>query len=271
MTLIVFIVCGIWLVAGAACGEKSPATGTGGPDTVAGELKVFAASSLTEVFGEVETALQARHPGLSIAYNFAGSPTLRTQIQQGARADVFASANQKQMDLAVKAGVIQNRPVLFAANGLVVATPGDSERVRQLADLARPGVKLVLALKDVPVGAYARESISRAQASGQFGPDFSNRVLANVVSEEPNVRQALSKVSLGEADAAIVYSTDIRPEAEKRLRQMVIPEAFNVIGVYPVAAVKGASNRAAAERFIAYLSSSEGRAILFRHGFKEVP
>jgi molybdate transport system substrate-binding protein len=232
---------------------------------------VFAASSLAEAFNEVKAALQAQHPGLSITYNFAGTPTLRTQIEQGAKADVFASANGPQMELAVKAGVTQGKPVLFAANRLVVVTPGNSAKVQALGDLARPGVKLVLALRDVPVGGYAREAIGRMGASGEFGADFSDKALANVVSEEPNVRQTLSKVALGEADAAIVYTTDVTPDTSLRVKQIPIEDRFNVLALYPIAMVKGAAHPTAAEHFITYLRSPDGRAILARHGFREVP
>jgi molybdate transport system substrate-binding protein len=226
---------------------------------------------LTEVFNEVKNVLQAQYAGLYITYNFAGAPTLRTQVEQGARADVLATANEAQMGMAVKAGVIQSTPVLFAANCLVVVTPEDNARVHTLGDLAGPGVKLVLALKDVPAGGYARESLERMGASGEFGHDFPARVLANLVSEEPNVRQVLSKVVLGEADAAIVYRTDITPNVSVRTRQIPIQEHFNVTTLYPIAVVKGTARPAVAEQFIAYLRSPEGRAILTRHGFKEVP
>ncbi len=274
------------LTAALACGASSkeslpvaasaPAPSTtasqvpGGPQFT-GELTVFAATSLTVAFNEVKTAFHAKNPRVSVTYNFAGTPTLRTQLEQGAKADVFASANVQQMDLAVKGGVIQGDAVLFAANKLVVVTPAFSTLVTTPGDLARPGVKLVLALKDVPVGGYARDAIAKMDASGEYGQGFASRTLANLVSEEPNVRQALSKVVLGEADAAIVYGTDVARDISAKVRQVAIPDPFNVLALYPIAVVKGAPNAPAAEQFIAFLRSPEGQAIMAGQGFGGVP
>jgi molybdate transport system substrate-binding protein len=232
---------------------------------------VFAASSLTDAFNNAKTAFQAKNPKVSITYNFAGTPTLRTQLEQGAKADVFASANVQQMDLAVNSGVIQGGAVLFAANKLVVVTPASSALVNTPGDLARPGVKLVLALKDVPAGGYARDAIAKMDASGKYGRGFASRTLANLVSEEPHVKQALAKVALGEADAAVVYGTDVASDVSAKVRQIAIPDRFNVLALYPIAVVKGASNAPAAEQFIAFLRSPEGQAIMARQGFGGVP
>jgi molybdate transport system substrate-binding protein len=226
---------------------------------------------LTEAFNEVKGAFEEEHAGYSITYNFAGTPTLRTQIEQGARADVFASANEQQMDLAVQSGVMEGQPIIFASNRLVVVNPGGSDVVSSLQDLAKPGVKLVLALRDVPVGGYARDAIAKMGASGRFGEDFGGRALGNLVSEEVNVRQALSKVVLGEADASIVYTTDVTPEIRSRVDTIDIPDEYNVVALYPVAVVKRAVNQSAAELFIAFLTSDEGVAIMSKHGFGDAP
>lgn len=231
------------------------------------DLMVFAASSLTEAFTEIKDAFEKVHLGYAVTYNFAGTPTLRTQIEQGARADVFASANEQQMEAAIRFGVIEGEPVLFASNRLVVVTPKGSDVVASLQDLARPGVKLVLALRDVPVGGYAREAIAEMGASGRFGEGFEGRALGNLVSEEVNVRQALSKVALGEADASIVYATDVTPEIRSRVDAIDIPDSYNVIALYPMAAVKGAAHKTAAELFIDFVLSAEGQSILSKHGF----
>lgn len=238
---------------------------------ISGNLTVFAASSLTDAFNDVQAALAAKYPKLAITYSFAGTSTLRTQLEQGANADVFASANTQQMNLAVQSGVVAaGAPVLFAANRLVVVVPTGAARIQTLADLAKPGLKLVLAQKDVPVGGYARDAISKMDASGQYGSGFSQKVLANLVSEESNVKQALAKVALGEADAAIVYSTDVTSDVASQVSALAIPDALNVVATYPIAVVKASKQPELAQWFVSYVLSPEGQAILKRHGFMEV-
>jgi molybdate transport system substrate-binding protein len=238
------------------------------PPRLSGELTVFAASSLTEVFTEIAQGFEAAQPGLRVTLSFGGSPQLRTQIEQGARADVFAAANVEQMDLAVRNGVVAGTPRLFAGNRLAVVVPRDTAgRVQTLADLARPGLKIVLAQRDVPVGAYAREVIQKLAAEPGASPDYAERVLRNVVSEEPNVRQVLAKVQLGEADAAIVYTTDVTPATASAVRQLPVPDGANVVARYPIARIAGSSNADAAEAFIAYVLSPAGQESLKRSGF----
>ena len=255
---------------GSRPAETPPSAPTPAP-SFSGKLTIFAASSLTEAFNEVKAALEAQHVGLSVTYNFAGTPTLRTQLEHGAKADLFAAANEEQMDLAIRAGVVSGAPVVFAENRLVVVTPSDSSAVLTLQDLAKPGVKLVLTLRDVPVGAYARAALARMAGAPEFAGNFAGSALANLVSEETNVRQALAKVVLGEADASIVYATDVTPDASPKLRRIAIPDAFNVLALYPVAVVKDSPHPAAAQAFIAFLRSPAGRAILAKHGFLEAP
>ncbi len=169
------------------------------------DLTVFAASSLTESFQSIAAAFEGRHEGVHVLLNFAGSSALALQIVQGAPADVFASANPQQMQKVVDEGLTAADPQIFAENRLVVIVPASSG-LSDLLGLARPGIALVLAAPEVPVGAYARQAL--ASMDGDFGADFSARVMANVVSEEPNTRQVAAKVELGEADAAVVYATD---------------------------------------------------------------
>ncbi|MFQ5860598.1 MAG: molybdate ABC transporter substrate-binding protein [Dehalococcoidia bacterium] len=235
------------------------------------ELTVFAASSLTNAFQEVGEAFEVEHPGVQVVFNFAGSSTLRAQLEQGARADVFAPADQRQMELARQAGRVLGQPQPFATNRLVVITSLKGGGVRSLADLALPGVKVVLALPEVPAGRYAREVLARLAASPELPDDFAARVLGNVVSEEINVRQVFTKVALGEADAGIVYATDITPQVEGQVRALAIPEAYNVTALYPVATVRERGGSATAEAFVAFLRSPAGQAVLQRHGFGEAP
>ena len=241
-------------------------TGCGGGSTDR-ELVVYAASSLTEAFQKVGAAFEAEVPNVRVVFNFAGSSTLRTQLEAGARADVFASADEQQMELAVEAGLVDGGPFRLAENRLTVAASTLSTSVESLTDLAEPGVKVILALPQVPVGAYARQALTRMDTAGSYGPDFLARVLANVVSEETNVREVLAKVSLGEADAGIVYATDVAARSDDRLRTVSIPDEVNVTAIYPVALLREGERSELGSVFIAYLLSPEGQAILSAHGF----
>ena len=172
---------------------------------------VFAAASLTEPFGEIGKSFEAAHPGVTVVYNFAGSQQLAQQINAGAPADVFASANKKQMGATIDAGsVISGTQQIFARNRLVVIYPKDNPAgLKDLNDLANPGLKLVLAAKEVPVGQYTLDFLDKAAADPALGTTFKDAVLKNVVSYEDNVKNVLTKVALGEADAGIVYLSDI--------------------------------------------------------------
>jgi molybdate transport system substrate-binding protein len=235
---------------------------------IQGELTVFTAASLTDAFKEMAAEIEQANPGTKLTFNFAGSPTLRTQLAQGARADVFASADEPNMHGAEKDGTISGEPQIFARNLLVVVVPAKNPAgIHTLQDLAKPKVKLVLTNKDVPVGNYARQALEKLSQDPGYGPDFAKRVLTNLVSEETNVKQVASKVQLGEADAGIVYSTDVTPPLRAAVQVIQIPPEFNVIAKYPIAAVKGARNEAGARAFIAHVLSPAGQAILARHGF----
>ena len=228
-------------------------------------MTVFAASSLTEAFEDVAAAFEAGHDGVQVVLNFAGSSALSTQIVQGAPADVFASADAAQMQVVAAEGLLLEAHI-FAGNKLVVVTPRASG-LASLADLATPGVKVVLAAPEVPVGVYARAALEKLEAV--YGADFKKRVEANLVSEEPNVRQAAAKVDLGEADAAVVYATDAA--ALKNVSVIKIPEAYNVAATYPIAVLRSASYPELAQAFVRFVLSDEGQAVLAEHGFSQVP
>jgi molybdate transport system substrate-binding protein len=235
---------------------------------IQGELTIFTAASLTDAFKEMAAQIEQANPGTKLTFNFAGSPTLRTQLAQGARADVFASADEPNMYGAEKDGTISGEPQIFARNLLVVVVPAHNPAgIKTLQDLAKPKLKLVLASKDVPVGNYSRQALDKMSQDPAFGNDFAKRVLANLVSEETNVKQVASKVQLGEADAGIVYSTDVTPATRSAVQVINIPPEFNVIAKYPIAVVKGARNESGARAFIKYVLSPAGQAILTRHGF----
>lgn len=225
-------------------------------------LVVFAASSLTESFESIAAAFEASHEGVEVDLSFGGSSTLSTQIVQGAPADVFASADELRMAVVVDAGLVEGAPRTFAGNELVVITPQDSA-IATLSDLAEDGVRLVLAGPEVPVGNYSRIALDRLDAL--LGDDYSERVLANLVSEEPNVRQVAAKVELGEADAAIVYATDAA--ILKAVRVLPIPDAANVRAVYPIAVLTDAEDPDLAATFVDFVLAPDGQAILADRGF----
>jgi|GEM_PF-315533 len=232
------------------------------------ELTVFAAASLTEAFIELGKRFDAVHNSTT-TFNFAGSQQLAQQLALGAPADVFASANAAQMDKIIRSGqVVSGTQQTFVRNRLVVIYPQDNPaQLTELKDLANPGVKLVLAAKEVPVGQYSLDVLRKASELPEFTATFSETVLANVVSYEENVRAVLSKVMLGEADAGIVYSSNISGEAAGKVIRIDIPDGLNTIAAYPIAPIKDAPNVALAQMFVDYVLSAEAQEVLSNYGF----
>jgi len=252
-------------VALSACAAPSATTAT--PAGQEAPLVVFAASSLTDVFKDLGAAFEA-NGGPSVTFNFAASTQLRTQLEQGARADLFASADQVQMDRARSAGVIAGPDVTFATNRLVlIAPPTDPPRISGLADLARPGLRIVTSVPDVPIGVYTQTMLDRMSQDPRYGSDFKDRVNANVVSREANVRQIVAKVQLGEADAAVVYRTDVTPQVAPDLALVEIADEFNTLASYPIARVAGSGNVDAATAFVELVQSPAGQAVLAKWNF----
>lgn len=232
------------------------------PLAAQGTLTVYAAASLTEAYGEIGKAFEKSHPGTTVRFNFAGSQVLATQIEQGAKADVFASADQRWMKYAEDKGLVDGAPVVFARNQLVVVIPKSNPgQVSRLQDLGRPGVKLVLAGRQVPAGAYAREALTRLKTAPGFSKNYHQHVLANLVSEEENVRAVAAKVQLREADAGIVYQTDVTPNLRSQVTLIQIPDPYNPVAEYPVVTVKG-GNKTLGDAFVELVLSAEGQAIL---------
>lgn len=229
-----------------------------------GTLTVFAAASLTDAFDEIAANLEAANPGLDIVNNYAGSQALVTQLTEGAPADVAAFASNSAMKDALAAGVVTATPQTFVHNLLTVVVPADNPAgIATPADLAKPGVKLVLAQEAVPVGGYARASICNMAADpATYGDDFVAKVAGNVVSQEDNVRAVLSKVALGEADAGIVYTSDVTSD----VTAIAIPEDVNELATYPIAPV-ASGNQELAQAYISYILSPAGQAVLAAHGF----
>ncbi len=233
------------------------------------DLNVFAAASLTGPFGEIGKLFESSHPGVHVVLNFAGSQQLAQQINQGAPADVFASANRAQMKAVIQAGeIVSGTQQTFVKNRLVVIFPKNNPAgLKQLKDLANPGLKLVFAAKDVPVGQYSLEFLTKAITDPAFGPAYQAAVLKNVVSYEDNVKAVLAKVALGEADAGIVYTSDISGEDANMVGRLDIPDTLNVIATYPIAMIKTSQHLQLAQAFIDLVLSSEGQDILAKNNF----
>jgi molybdate transport system substrate-binding protein len=251
-----------------ACAPQATPAATAVPQT----LTVLAAASLTESFNEMGKLFESKNPGITIAFSFAGSQQLAQQLDQGAPADVFASASKKYMDAAVTSRrVNKDDPKTFVKNRLVVIFPKDNKAgLKELKDLAKPGLKIDLEDKSVPAGQYSLDMLDKAVKDPGYGASFKTDVLKNVVSYETDVKAVVSKVSLGEADAGIVYITDYNSAADK-LGKLDIPDALNTIAVYPIAPISDSKNADLANAFVALVLSPEGQAIMAKVGFVTNP
>jgi molybdate transport system substrate-binding protein len=231
-------------------------------------LTVFAAASLMNAFGEIGKTFETANPGVAIKFNFGGSQAIRTQIEQGAQADVFASANAKEMDaLVIGKFVAVDSAQIFLTNQLIVIMPAQNPAgLSTLADLSKPGLKLVLAAREVPVGNYALQVLDKLDTA--LGAGYKDKVLKNVVSYESDVKQVVAKVQLGEADAGIVYTSDT--VAAPELNKIEIPAENNVIARYPMATLSQTKNSDLAQAFMNFVLSADGQAILQKWGFYPV-
>lgn len=238
-----------------AAGRPAPAQ----PPPSVSTLRVFAAASLGDVFRDL-----ARDLEVNVELNLAGTQVLRLQIEQGAAADVYAFADVADAQALAAQGLVQP-PRVFARNVLCVVTPLVAPRVATLGDLARPGVKVVMGVDTVPAGRYAGQVLEKMEKDGRFGKGFQARVLANVVSREPNVRLVLAKVALGEADAGFVYASDAAG-AVVQVKMVEIPDALNVAGRYGIGVV-AKDPPAAARAFVEAVLGAPGQAALKARGF----
>jgi molybdate transport system substrate-binding protein len=228
-------------------------------------LTVFAAQSLQESFEAIGREFEAAHPGVRVRLNLAASSALATQIEEGAPADVFASADVPQMQRVARAGLLAGEPIVFARNALVVVVPAaNGADIRRVEDLGRPGVSLVLCQPDVPIGHYSRQVIDRVAARI---PGYGTAVAANVRSYEPNVRAALARVDLDEVDATFVYRTDAA-SAGGRVRVIDLPEGDTIVAEYPIATIRASTRRVLADAFIDFVRGPEGQRILRDAGFE---
>lgn len=236
------------------------------------ELVVFAAASLTDAFEEIGAAFTAENPHVSVLFSFGGSSSLATQLGQGAPADVFASANARQMAVAVESErILDDVAQIFAENYLVLVVPAENPAdIESLDDLAVEGVQLILAAPEVPIRAYTDAIFTLMAEDEAYGESYVAAVLANLVSEEPNVRQVAAKIALGEADAGIIYLSDVTPDLAERVIAIPIPEALNTLAVYPIAPVADSAAPETAQAFIDFVLSEEGQAILAAWNFVPV-
>jgi molybdate transport system substrate-binding protein len=245
-------------VALAACSSSAssaPPASAAGSAKPTGTLVVFAATSLTDAFDKIASQFEAANPGVTVKFNYNGSSSLATQIVQGAPADVFASASPKNMQTVTEANLESSTPKTFAANqGEIMVEAGNPSHIASVSDLANPSLKVVTCAPSVPCGALANDIFKNAG------------VTVKPVSQEQNVGGVVTKVSLGEADAGIVYVTDVKANGSKTAG-VPIPANQNATTTYPIAEIKGAPNATASAAFISYVLGPDGQQVLKSFGF----
>lgn len=235
-------------------------------------LTVFAAATLREAFTEIATAFEEANDGVEVVLNFDNSAILAAQIEEGARVDVFASANVRQMDRLVAANLTAQMPQVFAANKLVVILlKENSAQIESLRDLAKPNVKLILPIPSSPAREYAETTLDKLASLPEYGESYRRAVLANLVSEEQNVRQVIAKIALGEGDATILYPSDISQTVADAVITLPIPDAVNTIATFPIAILDEAAQPALAEAFVEFVLSEEGQKIMAKWNFLPPP
>jgi molybdate transport system substrate-binding protein len=231
-------------------------------------LTVFAAASLADAFEEIGTAFKAENPDVDIVFNFGSSSTLATQLVEGAPADIFASANTRQLGVAREGKRIVGYAPTFARNRLVLIVPSDNPaNISDLSDLANAGVRFVVATAGVPVRDYTDTMLALLAEDPAYGTAYRDAVIANIASEEENVRQVAAKVALGEADAGVVYFSDVTPDIADQVSIIAIPDEVNTIATYPIAITDDTANFDLAQAFIDYVLSADGQAILVKWNF----
>jgi molybdate transport system substrate-binding protein len=240
----------------AACGGNNSSSGGSSGSGSPAEIKVFAAASLTAAFNKIGQDYTAANPNTKVTFNFAGSQALATQIQQSAPADVFASADTTNMG---KVASLVGTPQNFASNLLrIVVAKGNPKAIKGLSGLSNPDLKVVLAAPEVPAGRYAQQALA------------AQHVTVKPVSLEDNVKAVVTKVSLGEADAGIVYVTDVTAGGGK-VEGVDIPNDQNVPATYPIATVKASTHQSQAQAFVDMVRSDQGQQVLSSFGFLPPP
>ncbi len=253
---------------GGGSAGPTTAVGSGSAEPIA--LTIFAASSLKKPFAEVEAVYRTTHPGVFLSFSFGASSLLETQIEQGAPADVFTSADSRNPQKLAAGGFGIDPATVFAGNRLMVIVPAANRAgVTSPRDLTRPGLKVVAAGANAPITEYANQLLDNLAREAGYPPDFATKVKANIVSQEDNVAAVVAKIELDEGDAAIVYATDA--EGSTKVRPVAVPDAADVPATYAAVAVKRSTHAAASAAFIAWLAGPDGQAILGRYGFLPPP
>lgn len=255
------------LTACGASGSDDGGGGSGDENKSGGTLTVLAASSLTDAFGELAGDFERDNPGVTVKTSYESSSTLLAQIQQGAPADVFASADEAKMDDASEDDFVQGEPRVFVKNREVILVPKDNPAgIEKFQDIAEPRVKLVLAEDEVPVAEYAKEILVKADE--EYGGDFEDAVMSNIVSREADARASVNRVALGEADASFGYTSDYTPDVRDKVQTVEIPADLNIIATYPIAALKDSKEPELAQEWIDLVTSQEGQKVLEKWGFE---
>ena len=247
----------------------SGSSGSGGEEwEEEATLTVLAASSLTDAFRELEGTFEEQNEGVDVQTSFAGSSELLLQIQQGAPADVFASADEAKMDTALEESLV-TEPEIFVRNRPVVIIPADNPaRIEEFRDLAVAEAQIVLAEESVPISRYAEEVLENADA--EYGGSFAQRVRDKIVSREANVRASANRVALGEADASFVYVSDVTEDIREQVRVIEIPAELNVVATYPIATIEGSQNPELAQAWLDLVLSDRGQDVLEKYNFEPV-
>jgi molybdate transport system substrate-binding protein len=263
-TFVPVLLCAVVSALVVTCGCTTPTQTAQGK-----QLTVFAAASLTDAFTEIGHNYHANHSDINVSFNFDGSQVLQTQIENGAYADVFAAASSTQMNALKNEGYMNNSTVnMFVQNQPQVIIPkGNPGNITNMSDLAKPGMKIVIGTQAVPVGNYTLQVLAKMANDTAYGPDYRNKVLSNVVSQEPNVNNIVTKVALGEADAGFVYQSDVPLKQKVQVDRIIIPTKYNVVAQYPIGILKPSKDPVLAQDFINYVNSPAGQAVLQKYGF----
>jgi molybdate transport system substrate-binding protein len=260
-------VSGVTLAGIVGCGGVSGGEAGDGGRPQGRTLTILAASSLIDAFEVLANRFEEQNPGVKVKQSFESSSTLLAQIQQGAPADVFASAAEEEMNTAVKEGLVNGEPEVFVKNREIVMVPKDNPaNIRRFRDVAKPDVKLVLAGKDVPAADYALEILDKAK--GEYGADFEKDVLSNVVSRESDVRASVNRVVVGDADATFGYASDYTPDIRDRVEIVRIPPDLNIVATYPIVALEDAKSPELAKKWVELVTSEEGQRMLQKWNFE---
>ncbi len=228
---------------------------------------MLAASSLTDAFGELADTFERENPGVEVKASYESSSTLLAQMQQGAPADVFAAADEAKMKAAVEENLVDGEPETFAKNREVIMVPKDNPAsIEEFRDVAKPGVKLVLAEDEVPVAEYAKEILGKANE--EYGGGFEEAVMSNIVSREADVRASVNRVALGDADATFGYTSDYTPGMRDKVETVAIPVDLNIVATYPIAQLKEANDPELARKWLDLVTSEKGQKVLQRWGFE---